>query len=113
MSKKGKEIAQEPSTKNSYMSSLFSDTTCNKGCGSSSWEAMYKLFEDEKPRVITKVATTSASATRPKIIPYTDMVKWVSDHLNIEDRTFKYSKGKNIGSFKVEYLQAMYHLPSL
>ena len=40
------------------------------------------------------------------------MVKWVIDHLNIEEKTFKYLKGENIGSFKVEYLQAMYHLPS-
>ena len=38
--------------------------------------------------------------TRPKIIPYKDMVKWVIDHLKIEDRTFKDSKGENIGSFR-------------
>ena len=91
---------------------------------------MYKLFEDEKPRVITKVSTTCKKSTsdatkfdvarsfihnvaaRPKILPCTDMVKWVIDHLNIADRKFKDSKGEDLGSFEAEDLKAMYHLPS-
>ena len=90
---------------------------------------MYNFFEDEKPRLIIRVATTSTSvpldptyfdvacsfihkvAARPNILPYIDMVKWVIDHFNIEDRTFKDSKGENIDSFRVEYLRTMYHLP--
>ena len=108
------------------MSPLFSDTACNKDCGSSSWETMYKLFEVENPKLITIVSTTGSTstsgmtyfnvaclfvhkvATRPKILPYTDMVKWVIYLLSIDDIKFKYSKGENIGSFRAEYLQAMY-----
>ena len=129
MSKKGKEISQASPTEDSDISPLFSDTNCNKDCGIYSWEAMYKLFEDEKPRVIVKITSAGASisshptyfdvacsfihkvATRPKILPYTYMVKWVIYHLNIEDRTFKDSKGENIGSFRAEELRIMYHLP--
>ena len=107
MRKRGKEISQTSSTEDVDMSSLFSDTVCNKHCGSSSWEEMYKIFEDEGPRVIDKFSATGTDsisdatlfyvacshihriAARPKIIPYTDMVKWAIDHLNIEDRIFK------------------------
>ena len=31
---------------------LFTDTTCASESGSTSWEAMYKLFEDEKPHMV-------------------------------------------------------------
>lgn len=131
MSKKGKEISQVLPTEDSEMFPLFSDTTCNKECGSSSWEIMYKLFEDENPKVITKISTTGTKSTsdatyfdvacsfihkvtaRPKIKHYKDMVKWVIDHLSVDDRKFKDSKGEYIGSFRVEYLKAMCHLPSL
>ena len=130
MRKRGKEISQTSSKKDTDMSSLFSDTVCNKDCGSSSWEAMYKLFEDEGPRVIDKVSATCTNSTSdatlfgvacsyihwiaatPKILPYTDMVKWAIDHLNIEDRIFKNSRGEIMGSFKAEDLAAMYHLPT-
>ena len=113
------------------MSPLLSDTTYNKDCRSSSWEAMYQFFENEKPRVIIKFSTTCLSvpsdhtyfnvacsfihkvAARPKILPYIDMVKWVIDHLNIEDREFKNSKDENICSFMTEYVRTMYHLPTL
>ena len=61
MNKKGKEIDKASSIEDLDMSPLFSNTTCNKDCGISSWETIYNIFEDEKPRVITKVATTGAS----------------------------------------------------
>ena len=131
MSKKGKEITQASPTEDSDMSLVFPYTTCNKDCRSSSWEEMHKFFEDEKPRVIIRVATTDASVpldltyfnvacsfihkvtTRAKILPYKDMVKWVIYHLNIEDITFKDSKGVNISLFRAEDLRTMYHLPIL
>ena len=31
-------------------------------------------------------------AARPKIIPYTDMVKWVIDNVDTSDRTFNNSR---------------------
>ena len=49
-------------------------------------------------------------AARPKILPYTDMIKWEIENLNIEDRVFKNSRGEVMGSFKAEDLATMYHL---
>ena len=46
MNKKGKEIDKASSTEDLDMSPLFSDTTRNKDCDISSWEAMYQLFGD-------------------------------------------------------------------
>ena len=63
MSKKGKEVSQVSSSKDTEMPSLFSDTVCNKDCSISSWEGMYKLFEDEGPRVITKISATGTDST--------------------------------------------------
>jgi len=48
---------------------------------------------------------------RPKILPYTYMVIWVVDNLDITDKTFINMKKTVILSFKVEYLRKMYHLP--
>lgn len=52
-------------------------------------------------------------AAIPNILPYTYMVKWEIYHLNIEYRIFNNSRGEIMGSFKVEDLAAMYHLPTL
>lgn len=129
MNKKGKKIAQTLSTKDSDMSPLFLDTTCNKECGSFSWEAMYQFFENEKPIGIDKVASEELYissdpadfdfecsfihklATRLKVLPYTYMVKWEINHLNIKYKTFKGSRSENIGSFTTNDLKTMYHLP--
>lgn len=50
-------------------------------------------------------------AARPKDLPYTNMVKWLIDNLNIIDRMFKNSKQENMGSFTLEDLRIMYHFP--
>ena len=50
-------------------------------------------------------------AARTKVLPYTDMVKWEINHLNIKDRNFKDSRRKNIGYFRADDLKAMYNLP--
>lgn len=70
MSKRGKEISQTSSKEDTDMSSLFLDTVCNKICGSSSWEAMYKIFEDEGPRVIDKVSATGTDSTSDATLFY-------------------------------------------
>ena len=43
MVKKGKGVT----SKKSEMTPLFIDTTCNKEAGTSTWEAMYQLLEEE------------------------------------------------------------------
>ena len=68
---------------------------------------MYNLLEEENPRVMEVEATvgshvsSEASITelaclflhriveRPKILPYTDMVKWILDNVDIRNRQFK------------------------
>jgi len=127
MGKKGKyQVAEDKE-----MTPLYIDTTCNRNAGITSWEGMYSLLEEENPRVMEVKATTDsrrsfeASITelacsflhrivaRPKILPYTDMVKWVLDSADITDRKFK-SRGQDlIGSFTPQYLRLMDHLPEL
>jgi len=83
---------------------LFFDTTCNRDGGTSTWEAMYDLLEEEKPRCLVKKATTNVNISsdasfftttcsflhritaRPKIIPYTDMVQWIIDMVDVSNR---------------------------
>lgn len=80
---------------------LFSDMRCTIDNSTSSWEIMYQLLESEGPKIIQSKTTTDATtsseashfeaesyflqriAARPKILPYTDMVKWIIDNINI------------------------------
>ena len=89
MGNKGK----DPSSEDTKMAPLCTDTTCNKDVGITTWEGMYNLLKEEDPKVM-EVTTTAGShgssevsitdlacsflhriAERPKILPYTDMVK--------------------------------------
>ena len=92
MGKKGKVVASEKTE----MNPLFKDTTCSREGGTSTWEAMYNILEEEEPRIMeTKVTVdghdssdasmleTTCSflyciAARSKIIPYTNMVNGLS-----------------------------------
>ena len=83
---------------------LYTDTTCNKDAGISTWESMYRLLEEENPRIM-KVSTFAGSqrsseasleelacsflhriAARPKILPYMDMTKRILDSVDTRDR---------------------------
>jgi len=46
---------------NIVMPRLFSDIVCTKDYWNSSWEAMYKFFEYEGPRVTHRAMTTNDS----------------------------------------------------
>jgi len=103
MGKKGK----APSFEEKEMTPLYTDTACNRDVGIATWEGMYNLFKEENPRVMEVEATagsyssSEASVTelaysflhqiavRPKILPYTDMVKWILDSADIRNRQFK------------------------
>ena len=103
MGKKGK----AHSSKHKEMTPLYTDTTCNKDTGISTWEGMYSLLEEEDPKVMEVTATVGSHgsseasitdlacsflhrrAVRPKILPYTDMVKWMLDSVDITYREFK------------------------
>ena len=111
------------------MTPLYTDTACNKDVGITTWEGMYSLLEEENPKIMEVTATASSHgsseafitelacsflhriAARPKILPYTDMVKWVLDSAEITNRQFKTQGQGLIGSFTPQYLRLMYHLP--
>lgn len=134
MTKKGKKALETsqltPSSSNvTEMPPLFSHTTCTIGSGTSSWESIYQLLESEGPKVIQRVSITNTTSSfessnyefdnsflhrivaRLKILPYTNMVKWIIENINIIDNTFLTSRKTGIGSFTVEYLKKMYHIP--
>lgn len=124
MGKKGK----APSTEDKEMTPLYTDTTCNKDVGITTWERMYSLLEEEDPKVMEVTATAGSHgsseasitnlacsflhriAARPKILPYTDMVKWILDNADITNRQFKTQGQGLIGSFTTQDLKLMYHL---
>jgi len=47
---------------------------------------------------------------RPKLLPYTDMVKWIVENVTIEDKEFVTSRQVVIDSFKLKDIRRMYHL---
>ena len=123
--KKGKAVASEKPE----MTPLFLDTTCSKYVGTSTWGTIYNILEEEELRLLETNITvdgrdsSNASifemacsflhriATRPKIIPYTYMVKWVIDEVDISDREFKTRSQEVMGYFSPDNLRLMYHLP--
>ena len=48
---------------------------------------------------------------RASIMPYYDVIRWVIDSVKIKDRMFISASGASFGSFKVEDIKVMYHLP--
>ena len=118
-----------PSSESKEMASLYADTGCNKDAGITTWEGMFNLLEEENPRVMDVAATAGSInsseasltelacsflhriAARPRILPYTDMVKWVLDSTDITDRKFRPQGQELIGSFTPEYLRLMYYFP--
>ena len=95
------------SSNDKEMMPLYRDTACNRDTGITTWEGMYNLLEEENPKVMEVTTTAGLQgssealvadlacsflhwiATRPKIIPYIDMVKWVLDNADIKKKQFK------------------------
>lgn len=117
-----------PRSEEKEMAPLYIDTTCNKDGGIATWEIMYNLLEEENHEVMefTTIADSWSPCeaslielacsflhwivARPKILPYTDMVKWILDSAEIGNRQFKIHGQGIIGSFISHDLKLMYHL---
>ena len=108
MGKKNKAQSSETREKTQEMAPLYIDTACNKDACISTWEGMYRLLEEENPRIIKVTAVVAGAsrrseasledlacsflhkiAARPKILPYTDMIKWILDDAELHHRQFK------------------------
>ena len=87
MGKKNKAQSSEAREKTKEMPPLYTDSACNRDAGISTWEGMYRLLEEEKPRIMKVTAVAGAPrsseatledlacsflhriAARPKILP--------------------------------------------
>ena len=117
MGKKHKAQGSEMKEKTKEMAPLYTDTACNRDAGISTWEGMYRLLEEENPKLM-KVDSAAGSqnsseasleelacsflhriAARPKILPYTDMIRWILDNAELQCRQFKVQGHGLIGSF--------------
>ena len=90
---------------------------------------MYQLLEEENPKIMEFTVTADERgsfeaslieracsflhriAARPKILPYTDMVKWIIDQVDISDREFNTASRQVMGSFTPNNLRRMCHFP--
>ena len=107
MGKKHKAQGSEMKEKAKEMAPLYTDTACNRDAGISTSEGMYRLLEEENPKVM-KVDSTAGSpnsseasleelacsflhriVARPKILPYTFMIRWILDNAELQGRQFK------------------------
>ena len=55
MGKKGKALSSEDKERMPY-----TDTTCNKDVGITTWEGMYSLHEEENPKLMEVTATADS-----------------------------------------------------
>ena len=134
MGKKSKKTAGAPTSSTTGQvltdkkKGLISDTTCS-GLNKTTWQGTYNLIESEQPAITGVEATADSSrksdntlkdladsflhriAAREQILPYTDVVRWAIEEIPILDRTLSARDGRVFGSFRVEDLRQMYHLP--
>jgi hypothetical protein len=51
-------------------------------------------------------------ATRPRLLPYYDMIRWALDHVDLSSRTILSDRQAMVGTFRPEHIQSMYKLPA-
>jgi hypothetical protein len=51
-------------------------------------------------------------ATRPRLLPYYDMIRWALDHIDLPTRTIMNNQRVTVGTFRLEHIQTMYKLPT-
>jgi hypothetical protein len=51
-------------------------------------------------------------ATRPRLLPYYDMIRWALDHIDLPTRTIINDRRTMVGMFRPEHIQSMYKLPA-
>jgi hypothetical protein len=51
-------------------------------------------------------------ATRPRFLPYYNMIRWALDHIDLPTRTIINDQQTAVGTFRPEHIQSMYKLPT-
>jgi hypothetical protein len=110
-------------------SDLYSDTTTRLTGSIKSWAQVYEILEEEKSIIsddgseeedvlnINKLKEVTKSelhkvATRPKLFPYTYMIHWALEHVDVPTKTIYIHQRTIVGSFRPKYIQVMYKLSS-
>lgn len=107
---------------------LISDTTC-LGLGNTCWQSIYNLIEAEECEEASGGATVDSTskseaslkdladsyfhriAANEKILPYIDVVRWAIEEILVFNRTFCIVERRIFGSFQLDDLRKMYHVP--
>jgi hypothetical protein len=108
-------------------SDVLSDTTPHVVDSIRSWMQIFKILEREvincpddsgdektdklgtKLRVIAE-AELHKIATRPKLMPYNDMINWALENTDVQTRSIINHQKVVVGSFRPEHIQVMYKL---
>jgi len=72
-------------------------------------------YNNEKDEMNTKYKIVVQSgmhrvATRPRLLPYYDMIRWALDHIDLPTRTIMNQQWVTVGTFRPEHIQTMYKL---
>jgi hypothetical protein len=107
-----------------------SDTSPQTGSSVPSWSFVLDVLQFElvsysdsndndnvKVNLNTKYKTVVQSgmhlvATRPRLLPYYDMIRWALDHIDLPTRTIISDRWNTVGTFKPDHIQTMYKLPT-
>jgi hypothetical protein len=108
-------------------SDILSNTTAQLTNVIKSWKHVYEILEHENylyyddsgreedesfASKLSRVAKLELHkvAARPKLMPYTDMISWALEHVDIPTRTIYSHQKTIIGPFRPEDIQVMYKL---
>jgi hypothetical protein len=107
-----------------------SDTSPRTGGSVPSWSFVSDILQSElvnysdsddndnvKDDLNTKYKTVVQSrmhlvATRPRLLPYYDMIRWALDHIDLPTRTIISDQRTTVRTFRPDHIQTMYKLPA-
>jgi hypothetical protein len=107
-----------------------SDTSPRTGGSVPNWSFVSDILQSElvnysdsddndnlKDDLNTKYKTVVQSgmhlvATRPRLLPYYDMIRWALDHIDLPTRTIISDQWTTVGTFRPDHIQTMYKLPA-
>jgi hypothetical protein len=98
---------------------IISDTTPHAIYSIKSWTQISYLLEyeleDAHPDSENHFRDIAESelhkiTVRPRLVAYTDMIKWALDKVDIATRSIQNEQGAIVGSFRPEHIQVMYKL---